>query len=85
MESWNDEIIKILNNVRVNALMLSEYHRKNYFSYRELSKWFDVPIIITSTLAGSFSVGASPYLLRSRINKRCKLWCFYVYNYTIKY
>ena len=62
METWNDEIIKILNNVRVNSLNLSEYHRRNYFSYRELSKWFDVPIIITSTLAGSFSVGASPYL-----------------------
>ena len=62
METWNDEIIKILNNVRVNLLNLSEYHRRNYFSYRELSKWFDVPIIIISTLAGSFSVGASPYL-----------------------
>ena len=62
METWNDEIIIILNNVRVNSLNLSEYHRRNYFSYRELSKWFDVPIIITSTLAGSFSVGATPYL-----------------------
>ena len=62
METWNDEIIKILNNVRVNSLNLSEYYRRNYFSYRELSEWFDVPIIKTSTLAGSFSVGASPYM-----------------------
>ena len=62
METWNDEIIKILNNVRVNSLNLSEYHRRNYFSYRELSKYFDIPVIITSTLAGSFSVGASSYL-----------------------
>jgi len=62
METWNDEIIKILNNVRVNSLNLSEYHRRNYFSYRELSKYFDIPVIITSTLASSFSVGASPYL-----------------------
>jgi len=37
METWNDEIIKILNNVRVNSLNLSEYHRRNYVSYRELS------------------------------------------------
>jgi len=62
METWNDEIIKILNNVRVNSLNLSEYHRRNYFSYRELSKYFDIPVIIISTLAGSFSVGASPYM-----------------------
>jgi hypothetical protein len=68
METWNDEIIKILNNVRVNSLNLSEYHRRNYFSYRELSKWFDVPIIITSTLAGSFSVGASPYMDQGTIS-----------------
>ena len=62
METWNEEIIKILNNVRVNSLNLSEYHRKNFFQYKELSKYFDIPIIITSTIAGSFSVGASPYL-----------------------
>ena len=62
METWNDEIIIILNSVRVNSLNLSEYHRRNYFSYKYLTNWFDVPIIITSTIAGSFSVGASPYL-----------------------
>jgi len=33
METCNDEIIKILNNLRVNSLNLSEYHRRNYFSY----------------------------------------------------
>lgn len=68
METWNDEIIKILNSVRINALHLSEYHRTNYFQYKELSKWFDVPIIIISTVAGSFSVGATPYLDQGNIS-----------------
>ena len=62
MEPWNDETIKILNNVRINSLNLSEYHRRNFFSYKYLSNWFDLPIIIISTLAGSFSVGSTPYL-----------------------
>jgi len=62
MEPWNDETIKILNNVRINSLNLSEYHRRNYFSYKYLSNWFDLPVICISTIAGSFSVGAIPYL-----------------------
>ena len=68
MDNWNEEIIKILNNVRVNSLNLSEYHRRNYFLYKNLSNYFDIPIIITSCVAGSFSVGATPYLNQPTIS-----------------
>ena len=68
MEPWNDETIKILNNVRINSFNLSEYHRRNFFSYKYLSNWFDLPIIIISTLAGSFSVGATHYLEQRTIS-----------------
>ena len=68
METWNDEIIKILNNVRVNSLNLSEYHRRNFFYYKNLSNYFDIPIIIISCISGSFSVGASPYLNQGYIS-----------------
>ena len=80
METWNDEIIKILNNVRVNSLNLSEYHRRNFFYYKNLSNYFDIPIIIISCISGSFSVGASPYLNQGYIiNFMC---CINVYYYT---
>ena len=68
MEIWNEEIIKILNNVRINSLNLSEYHRRNYFQYKNLSNWFDLPIVFISTIAGSFSVGASPYIKQGTIS-----------------
>ena len=68
MDNWNEEIIKILNNVRINSLNLSEYHRRNYFQYKEMSKYFDIPVIIISILAGSFSVGASPYINQGTIS-----------------
>ena len=68
MDNWNEEIIKILNNVRINSLNLSEYHRRNFFQYKEMSKYFDIPVIIISTLAGSFSVGASPYIKQGTIS-----------------
>ena len=68
MEPWNDETIKILNNVRINSLNLSEYHRRNYFHYKSISNYFGIPIIIMSSLAGSFSVGATPYLKEGTIS-----------------
>ena len=68
MEPWNDETIKILNNVRIYSLNLSEYHRKNFFSYKYLSNWFDLPVICISTIAGSFSVGATHYLEQRTIS-----------------
>ena len=68
MEPWNDETIKILNNVRINSLNLSEYHRRSYFYYKSISNYFDLPIIITSSLAGSFSVGATHYLEQRTIS-----------------
>ena len=40
MEPWNDETIKILNNVRINSLNLSEYHRRNYPCWFIFS-WFN--------------------------------------------
>ena len=68
MNNWNSNIIEILEGVRTNAVNLSEYHRRTYFYYTNLSNWFDVPIIVTSTIAGSFSVGADPYLEQRNIS-----------------
>ena len=68
MNNWNSNIIEILEGVRTNAVNLSEYHRRSYFYYKNLSNYFDIPIIITSTIAGSFSVGADPYLEQRNIS-----------------
>ena len=66
--NWNSNIIEILEGVRTNAVNLSEYHRRSYFYYKNLSNYFDIPIIIASTIAGSFSVGADPYLEQRNIS-----------------
>ena len=66
--SWNSNIIEILEGVRTNAVNLSEYHRRSYFYFKNLSNYFDIPIIIISTIAGSFSVGADPYLEQRNIS-----------------
>jgi hypothetical protein len=68
MNNWNSNIIEILEGVRTNAVNLSEYHRRTYFYYKNLSNWFDVPIIIISSISASFSVGADPYLEQRNIS-----------------
>ena len=68
MNNWNSNIIEILEGVRTNSVNLSEYHRRSYFYYKSLSNYFDIPIIIISTITGSFSVGADPYLEQSNIS-----------------
>ena len=68
MNNWNSNIIEIIEGVRTNAVNLSEYHRRTYFYYKNLSNWFDVPIIIISSISASFSVGADPYLEQRNIS-----------------
>ena len=68
MNNWNSNISEILEGVRTNAVNLSEYHRRTYFYYKNLSNWFDVPIIIISSISASFSVGADPYLEQRNIS-----------------
>ena len=73
METWNDDLIKTLNSDRVNSLNLSEHHRRNFFYFKNLSNYFDIPVIITSCLSGSFSVDASPYLDQGYISLFCAI------------
>ena len=58
---WTIEVETILEKIRINSVSLSNRHRENFFEYKQLSKWFDLPIIIISTLSASFSVGLPAY------------------------
>ena len=62
MNNWSEEQENILEKIRINSIVLSETHRRNYYEYKNLSKLFDIPIIIISTLSASFSVGSQSHL-----------------------
>ena len=62
MNDWTQEVEDILEKVRINSVSLSNRHRENFYEFKNLTKWFDLPIIITSTISASFSVGASAYM-----------------------
>ena len=60
--SWPDEVEHLLEKIRINSVVLSERNRTNFYEYKSLSKWFDLPIIVISVLSSSFSVGSQAYI-----------------------
>jgi hypothetical protein len=60
MDTWNIELIDILNKIRINSITLSNKHRIIALHYQSISKWFDLPIIVCSTF--SSSVGSITYM-----------------------
>ena len=62
------EIEELLEKIRINSIVLAEIHRKNFYEYKNISRYFDIPIIIISVLSSSFSVGSQSYLNQNIIS-----------------
>jgi hypothetical protein len=67
---WNDcqDIEQILENLRINAVNLSEYHRKRFYHFKGFGKYFRIPIIVLSSITASASVGLQPVLRQEAIS-----------------
>ena len=53
--TWNIELVTLLDKIRLNAYVMSEKHRKRFIMFTSWSKYFDLPIIICSVFSSSFS------------------------------
>jgi hypothetical protein len=65
---WNQEIVQILNNIRINSSYLSEKHRQRFFMYKQIGNYFEIPVIILSVFASSFAVGSQAFLTQHAIS-----------------
>jgi hypothetical protein len=54
---WTREVEDICERMRVNAVNLSEYHRKRYFNQKSYGKYFRIPVIILASVNATASVG----------------------------
>jgi hypothetical protein len=54
--TWTPDIETILNNIRMNCLRLTEYHRGRYFRLTGFIKWFRLPVIVLSAINSVFGV-----------------------------
>ena len=60
-EKWNDEVMSILDKIRINSILMSDKHRKRFLEFKSISKYFDLPVIVCSVFSSSFgSLGSVP-------------------------
>ena len=60
-ESWTEDIELIVNNIRINCVILSEYHKEEYVHLKSFLKYFRIPTIILAGFNSVISVGLQPY------------------------
>jgi len=65
---WNEETILLLEKLRRNSIYLSEYHRNRFYHFKSFSKYFDLPVLILSSIGASASIGLQPYLPQPTIS-----------------
>ena len=66
--SWSYEVETLLEKNRANSVTLSNRHRTNFLEYKSLSKYYDLPIIVVSTISASFSVGTQSFIQQEIIS-----------------
>lgn len=68
MSSWDDDTEKILNSICINANELSEYHKMKYYYYKNMLKYFKIPIIILSSINSVIAIGLHSFINQSIVS-----------------
>ena len=59
---WTTDIECVLENIRVNSVLLTTEHKKRYFGLNQTLKYFRLPVIILSGINSIISVGGQQQL-----------------------
>lgn len=65
---WTDDIEKILENIRINSVLISNEHKRKFFILKENLKYYRLPVIVLSGVNSIISVGLQPYVNQSIIS-----------------
>lgn len=71
--SWPNDVDVILERIRRNSIILSDYHKQNYFYLHSRLKYFRIPVIIISAFASVFNIGLQPFIDQGWISIICCL------------
>jgi len=71
LKTWPEDADYLLENIRCNSIILSDYHKKQYFVLQSQLKYFRIPIIIISAFASVLNIGLQPYLDQNYISVLC--------------
>ena len=67
-DEWDNSVLDFLDSIRRKCSKLSLKHTSYFFYYNRISNFFDIPIIILSTLSASFAVGTKDFIDQSYIS-----------------
>jgi hypothetical protein len=59
---WTEDIETVLENIRINCVLLSKEHKYRYFALKENLKYYRLPVIVLSGINSIVSVGLQPYV-----------------------
>ena len=62
MAYWTTDIENLLEAIRNNSSLMSDYHKKRYEYLKSYLKWFKLPSLILNATNVFFSSGLTPYL-----------------------
>jgi hypothetical protein len=65
---WTTDIESVLENIRVNCVLLAKEHKRQYFYLKGILQYFRLPVIILSGINSIVSVGLQPYLAQGSIS-----------------
>jgi hypothetical protein len=68
MNDWSEDIEKVLDQIRINSVILSKQHKKRYFYLKNILLYFRLPVIIISGINSIVSVGLQSYLNQGTIS-----------------
>jgi hypothetical protein len=68
MTDWSDDIDKVLDNIRINCVILSKLHKQRYFELLSSLKYYRMPVIILNGINSIFAVGLQPYIYQGTIS-----------------
>ena len=65
---FTPDIENILENIRLNSIILSKAHKKRYLFLKDTLKYYRLPVIIISALNSVISIGTQPFIEQQYIS-----------------
>ena len=65
---WSEDIEKILENIRINSVLLSKAHKQRYFLLKSYLKYFKIPSIVLSAINSVVAIGLNNYIAQANVS-----------------
>lgn len=67
-EKWSTDFEIVLENIRINCIVLTKEHKKRYILLKRTLKYYRIPLIIISAFNSVISVGGQPFIEQKYIS-----------------